>query len=49
MTLLEVAFTLVGLFAAIAAIGYAAEGGPAWIMATLVVGLIAAAVPWRVR
>lgn len=49
MTPLEVAFVLIALVASIAAIGYAAEGGPAWLVATVLVGLVALVVPWRVR
>lgn len=49
MTPLAVAFILIGLFAFIAAVAYAAEGGPIWMIAAIVVAGIAAFVPWRVR
>lgn len=49
MTGVETTFILMGLFAFIAAVAYAAEGGPAWMIAAVIVAGIAAVVRWRVR
>ncbi|GJD98028.1 hypothetical protein [Methylobacterium iners] len=49
MTGIETALVLIGLFAFIAAVAYAAEGGAAWMIAAVIIAGIATLVPWRVR
>lgn len=45
MTLLAVAFILIGLFALIAAVAYAGKGCPIWVMATVMAAAISGFAP----